>query len=236
MKALHHTTQHVPLLCCHQSLALLPPRSAAVHYLFGRTQRTSLRLQSIFVVMVLLHVWIAPRLLIQVPYVGRYLFHSSLKRFAGGQGVVQFARAADSGEQQFAIKFYTQFAAFSRERDLYSDPTLREMMPATQQIIGNEDRAIHMPDGYVFPPAIVIEKGESLDVWASRERKDFVTILQVLCHIAERLKVLHAAGWAHLDLKPGNVLRRPEQHSWTLIDFGCAARIGARLQSAYRRK
>jgi serine/threonine protein kinase len=51
--------------------------------------------------------------------------------------------------------------------------------------------------------------------------------IQVLCHIAERLKVLHAAGWVHRDLKPGNVLRRPTHHSWTLIDFGCTARIGA---------
>jgi serine/threonine protein kinase len=49
---------------------------------------------------------------------------------------------------------------------------------------------------------------------------------QVLVHIAERLRVLHAAGWAHRDLKPGNVLRRPTHHSWTLIDFGCTARIG----------
>jgi serine/threonine protein kinase len=154
---------------------------------------------------------------------------SSVERRAGGQGVVQFARDITKPTSEFAIKFYTQFDAFARERDLYMEPQLREMMPATHEIIGNEDGAIRMPDGYVLPPSIVIEKGESLDVWSRREKHDFITVMQVLCHIAERLHVLHAAGWVHRDLKPGNVLRRPTHHSWTLIDFGCTARIGAGL-------
>jgi len=51
--------------------------------------------------------------------------------------------------------------------------------------------------------------------------------LQVLHHIAKRLRLMHEAGWAHLDLKPGNVLRRPRLHAWTLIDFGCSAKLGA---------
>jgi hypothetical protein len=66
-----------------------------------------------------------------------------------------------------------------REEALYRDPQLREMMPATREIIGNQDRSIRMPDGYVFPPSIVIEKGESLDVWAQREKGDFATAFQV---------------------------------------------------------
>jgi eukaryotic-like serine/threonine-protein kinase len=53
--------------------------------------------------------------------------------------------------------------------------------------------------------------------------------LQVLYHVAERLVALHRSGWVHRDLKPGNVLRRPRQHAWTLIDFGCAAREGAEV-------
>ena len=56
--------------------------------------------------------------------------------------------------------------------------------------------------------------------------------MQVLHHVAQRLAQLHAAGWAHLDLKPGNVLRRPEKHSWTLIDFGCSTEIGARTHAS----
>lgn len=57
------------------------------------------------------------------------------------------------------------------------------------------------------------------------------TLLQVLHHVAGRLAMLHKAGWVHADLKPGNILRRPQMHSWTLIDFGCTSQIGARLHT-----
>jgi serine/threonine protein kinase len=85
--------------------------------------------------------------------------------------------------------------------------------------------------GCEWPPCIIIERGESLDEWVLRIKPDFPTILQVLVHLTERMQTLHAAGYVHRDLKPANCLWRPEQHSWTLIDFGCTARIGATLPS-----
>jgi serine/threonine protein kinase len=51
--------------------------------------------------------------------------------------------------------------------------------------------------------------------------------VQVMMHIAGKLQQLHLAGWVHQDLKPGNCIWLPSQNSWTLIDFGCAARAGA---------
>lgn len=59
-----------------------------------------------------------------------------------------------------------------------------------------------------------------------------VQVMQALSVVASKLATLHAAGFVHRDLKPGNVLRMPAVHSWTLIDFGCSARTGAVLQAS----
>lgn len=52
--------------------------------------------------------------------------------------------------------------------------------------------------------------------------------MQILSSVCQRLKDLHAAGYVHRDLKPSNVMWLPRQNRWTLIDFGCIARIGAK--------
>ena len=56
--------------------------------------------------------------------------------------------------------------------------------------------------------------------------------MQVLANIASRMKDMHAAGYAHRDLKPANVMLLPRENRWTVIDFGCAARIGSRAPVA----
>jgi eukaryotic-like serine/threonine-protein kinase len=38
---------------------------------------------------------------------------------------------------------------------------------------------------------------------------------------------MHEAGFVHRDLKPANVMWLPRENRWTVIDFGCAARIGS---------
>ena len=86
-------------------------------------------------------------------------------------------------------------------------------------------------EGWRFPPFIVVERGESLDEWHARIQPDFPTIVQVLSHLLERVCTLHSLGVVHRDLKPGNVLWRPGQHSWTLIDYGCASMSGELLRT-----
>jgi serine/threonine protein kinase len=50
--------------------------------------------------------------------------------------------------------------------------------------------------------------------------------MHIIQHICECLTDLHQADYVHRDLKPGNIMWLPSQNRWTLIDFGCAARIG----------
>ena len=50
--------------------------------------------------------------------------------------------------------------------------------------------------------------------------------MQVLSNISKRLAVMHEAGYVHRDLKPANVMWLPRENRWTVIDFGCAARVG----------
>ena len=47
-----------------------------------------------------------------------------------------------------------------------------------------------------------------------------------MVHIARKLEALHAAGWVHRDLKPGNTIWLPSKNAWALIDFGIACETG----------
>ena len=47
------------------------------------------------------------------------------------------------------------------------------------------------------------------------------------------MKDMHEAGYAHRDLKPANVILLPRENRWTVIDFGCAARIGSLAPLAF---
>jgi hypothetical protein len=89
-------------------------------------------------------------------------------------------------------RFYTHLPAFERERQLYEATDLKKMMPATHAIFDNSDGNVTASNGYVFPPCIIIERGESLDQWARREsERDFVTTLQVCVMLAFLHVCLH---------------------------------------------
>jgi serine/threonine protein kinase len=80
--------------------------------------------------------------------------------------------------------------------------------------------------GAPLPPFIVMEKGESLSDWTTRSHPDLFQGIAVLVHVATRLRDMHAAGYVHRDIKPGNIMLLPRKNSWTVIDFGCTARTG----------
>jgi serine/threonine protein kinase len=169
-----------------------------------------------------------------LPYLRRYAVLSAVERRSGGQGCVQFVHDA-SERRDYAVKFFFKADAFHREATLYANPVLRAMMAATRAVCHNADGALRAPNGFVFPPHIVIERGEPMDEWVKRmvRRADggevpIISIFQALTNIAQRLQLLHSAGYVHNDIKPSNVLWLADMHGWTLIDFGSTCKSGAR--------
>jgi serine/threonine protein kinase len=59
----------------------------------------------------------------------------------------------------------------------------------------------------------------------AEETAETQNCMQIISHICECLVDLHQTGYVHRDLKPANIMWLPSQNRWTLIDFGCAARI-----------
>ena len=91
---------------------------------------------------------------------------------------------------------------FDRELELYNNMDLQGIFPAIAHRSSNAEGTLQTSWGFVYPPFVVSERGESLNEWCSRVSPDFATTLFVLLHVAERLQQLHAAGLCHRDLKP----------------------------------
>eukprot|EP00892_Ulva_mutabilis_P008949 jgi/Ulvmu1/6426/UM003_0055.1 len=142
-----------------------------------------------------------------------------------GQAVVQFV-CAPKTNAQFAIKFFSSRAAYTAERRLFEVADLREFMPPVVEFVENEDGTIVDPFDNPMPPCFVMEKGEVLPERTARCKHDFFTTIQIIGQVARCLSELHSRGWVHRDLKPGNIIFLPSAGSWTLIDFGLAARAG----------
>jgi serine/threonine-protein kinase len=89
------------------------------------------------------------------------------------------------------------------------------------------------PDGYLF---VALEYAEdSLDCIMARARQQGKTISPaaaavLLAPVADALDAVHRMGWAHLDLKPQNVLIRGPRRT-LLADFGIARRRGLTTQA-----
>lgn len=83
------------------------------------------------------------------------------------------------------MKFYTHQPAFEAERAMHDLPQVRVMMTATIAVEDNAGGAWRAPNGYVFPPFIIMERGESLADFAGfmhrwgADSTAFVTALQV---------------------------------------------------------
>ena len=94
-----------------------------------------------------------------------------------GQSVVQMAQCART-QSEYAMKFFVNQEDFEDERSMYlrSDGTISEhlaadlKLPRHHIILDNQEQRLKDRDRNVLPPCIVIERGESLDLWSQRAR------------------------------------------------------------------
>lgn len=79
------------------------------------------------------------------------------------------------------------------------------------------------------------EKGEPLDeILARRRTLTEAQLRRVVLPIADGLRHVHAEGWLHRDIKPGNIYIRRDDETPVLLDFGAARQaIGSRSRSVH---
>ncbi|WP_437597959.1 AAA family ATPase [Sorangium sp. So ce590] len=82
--------------------------------------------------------------------------------------------------------------------------------------------------------ALVLEDfgGPPLDVALKARRLDLGATLKIASSVADALASIHRYGIIHKDIKPHNILTRPETWSAQLIDFGIATRLSRETHGA----
>ena len=125
----------------------------------------------------------------------------------------------------YAIKFYTNRAAFDAARALYGAEATRPCMGAVRDMFQNARRK--STAGHVLPPCVVSRRGESLAAWARRVKPSRPIALQALAAIADALAALHARGHVYFACKATDVVWLEASQEWQLSDFGAAMKIGA---------
>ena len=101
-------------------------------------------------------------------------FHKSCIccRRRAGQSLVQIVRERRS-TQEFAAKFFVSRSVFEAEEQLYlHESPLQHFMPQIRDMHDNADQALVDPHGTPLPPCIVMEKGESLDIFCDRSKPE----------------------------------------------------------------
>jgi hypothetical protein len=140
-------------------------------------------------------------------FCGRYIL---LAEQAGGtQGVINFARSAHGGVEQYAIKFFVKgLPEYEEEVGLYERAELRNLLPELLMHSDNADGSQCSRSGYPWPPFMVVERGVTLTDWLTNAKmhRSYPEILHMFQQVSALLDGLHKAGFVHRDIKPENTL------------------------------
>eukprot|EP00892_Ulva_mutabilis_P002494 jgi/Ulvmu1/12245/UM086_0036.1 len=162
------------------------------------------------------------------PLMGRYTLDASSVREITPKSIVQFASEVPEAARPVAVKFFVSRPNFEREEAALGTDALQGGFDRdVLRIESNYDGSLRAPNGYIYPPCIVMPRGESLPTWVATRDPKLLEVAQMLMHVGRRLAAVHRAGWAHRSLHPGNVLQRlGEPGNWMITDWSCAAKNG----------
>ena len=123
-------------------------------------------------------------------------------------------------------RFFTTLEDYYTEIGFYGQPAFRSCLPRLVQAADNADARVQAPDGFVFPPFVVLDRGMTLGQWLATPRVPSA-VVAMATEVLKLLGQLHAGGNVHRDVKPQNLLLTMHSQEWRLLDFGIVARVGA---------
>ena len=147
------------------------------------------------------------------------------------------SRPPEAADEDLETLFYTDAAAFERERAVLHDPAWVEFAaPALRAALPESaDAPPLLANGLPLPPAIVRVSGDSVRDWARAAAPDGPMTSQTLLALAALLERLHGAGLVHRDVRPESLRWLPQRLEWALVNFGFSATARAPSPSAVLR-
>ncbi len=146
----------------------------------------------------------------------------------GGFADVRLARRRDTGSV-YAVKILREaWDPYARQRFVHE--ARRQMLVQGANVVRIVDHNLDAAMPFIvqeYMPAGSLEQRLDRDRVAGKLPWSVCCALNAMAEVAEALADLHARGYAHRDVKPGNLLFDQNTDRWKLNDFGCAATVVA---------
>lgn len=148
----------------------------------------------------------------------------------GGFADVHYGRRQGTGSV-YAVKVLREaWDPFARQR--FVEEARRQLRAQGDHVVRIVDWNLEAPQPFLvqeFMPEGSLEQRMHRERQAGQHIWTPCCALRAMSEVAEALAVLHARGYVHRDVKPGNLLFDKKTGRLKLNDFGCAATVSARL-------
>ena len=147
---------------------------------------------------------------------------------SGGFADVHLARRRDTGSY-FAVKMPRE-SWDPRACQRFAQEARRQIQAQGTNVVRIIDHNLDAPKPFIvqeYMPGGSLEERLEQDRKAGKLPWAVCCALKAMAEVAEALADVHTHGYAHRDVKPGNLLYDDATKRWKLNDFGCAATVVA---------